>query len=284
MSIKIKTTVIKFLTYTIGNALVFLQPKKAAKLSEMGMTLVMNNNLGITDRFMRSAILKKTENKKDYNTLEQFHNNYWKNQGDDFFSATDNSFEDDFLPNCAFIFDLLQEQLTNEPEAFNTLVEIGTGNGKVLNYLNSKFPSIQRFVGIDLSPVQIQLNTENFKGNPKLEFVATDGFDWVKKHGHSNIIFVTSRGVLEYFTEQRLKDFLNKLNGLGKIIFVAIEPNGIKHDFKTNPNSELYGYERSFSHNYAKLFKDAGFNLWHVSQKPCVPDSYNQSFVGASHL
>ncbi|WP_299124658.1 class I SAM-dependent methyltransferase [uncultured Winogradskyella sp.] len=283
MSINIKSIIYKVLTNTLGSLLVFFQPKRARKLTESGMTLSMSRNLSFTENLMRNAILKKVEKKEDYNTLEQFHNNYWKNQGDDFFSATDDSFEKDFLPNCAFIFDLLQEQLTNESDTFNTLVEIGTGNGKVLNYLSSKFPSIQRFVGIDLSLVQIQLNTENFKSNEKLEFVAIDGFDWVKEYGHGNIIFVTSRGVLEYFTEHRLTEFLNKLNGLGKTIFVAIEPNGIKHDFKTNPNSELYGYERSFSHNYAKLFKDAGFDLWHVSQKPCVPDSYNQSFIGAKN-
>ena len=283
MNVTIKSFIYKVLSYTLGRLLILLQPKKARALSENGMTLATSGNLSFTENLMRHAILLKVEKQQDYATLEQLHSNYWKNHGDDFFAATNDSFEEDFLPNCAFIFELLQNQLTNEQEQFNVLVEIGTGNGRVLNYLSLKFPKIQRFIGIDLSSVQIKMNTENFESNPNLEFVASDGFEWVKKHGRSHMIFVTSRGVLEYFTEQRLIDFLSKLNGLGKIIFVAIEPKGIGHDFETNPNYELYGYERSFSHNYAKLFKDAGFNLWHVSQKPCVVDSYHQSFIGAKN-
>ena len=122
-------------------------------------------------------------------------------------------------------------------------------------------------VGIDLSEVQIENNKVNYKENPKLEFVAADGFDWVHKHGHENMVFVTFRGVLEYFTEQRLQEFFDKLNGLGKIIFFAIEPNGLDHDFRTNPNSQIYGPECAFSHNYPKLFQNAGFKIWHLSNK-----------------
>ena len=282
MSINIKSVIYKTLISTVGNLLVFIQPKKARKLSETGLTLSMSKELSFTEKLMRNAIIAKAEKKKDYNTLEQFHTNYWKNQGDDFFSATKDSFEKEFLPNCSFIFDLLQEQINSENESFETLVEIGTGNGKVLEYLSSKFPAIQRFVGIDLSPVQIDLNTKNYKNNPKLEFVATDGFDWVKANGHSHIIFVTSRGVLEYFPEKKLKEFFNLLRDLGKTIFVAIEPKGIDHDFSSNPNSELYGYERSFSHNYARLFENAGFDLWHISEKP-HDETATLNYIGAKN-
>ncbi|EDP70120.1 hypothetical protein FBALC1_11322 [Flavobacteriales bacterium ALC-1] len=281
MGINAKSIIIQFLTYTIGNTLVFLQPKRAAKLSKMGLTLVMNNNLSITDRLIRNAILKKVENKSDYNTLAKLHYNYWVNQGADFFATTNNSFENNFLPDCSFIFGLLKEELINEPEEFKTLVEIGTGNGNVLEYLSLEFPKINRFVGIDLSPIQIKMNNEKFEENKKIEFVTSDGFEWVKEYGHSNTIFVTSRGVLEYFTQERLQAFLTEINNLGKVIFIAIEPNDIGHDFKTNPDSQPYGHERSFSHNYPQLFKTAGFSLWHVSHKDFGSNMSIQSFIGA---
>lgn len=271
------------LTATVGNALVFLRPKKAQEIGENGMTLVLNNNLNFFERLMRKAILNKLENTSDYNALETLHKSFWANQGDDFFSDTETRFENEFLPNWAFVFDILKEELSKQSDDFNLLVEIGTGNGSVLNYLSSEFPKIDRFVGIDLNQEQSDINNEKHKDNSKLDFVTADGLDWVNNNGQSHTIFVTSGGVLEYFTKPRLQEFLNKVNSLGKIIFVAIEPKGIDHDFETNPDSELYGYERSFSHNYPKLFEEAGFKVWHVSQKPWPEISNIITFVGAEN-
>ena len=282
MKNKFKSILYQFLTASIGNALVFLRQKKAQQLSQTGMTIVHYDSMGIAERLMRSAILKKVEKSQDYNNLEDLHKNYWINKGADFFLETEERFETEFLPNCAFVFDELERELLHSPVMFRTLVEIGTGNGKVLEYLSDKFPKINRFVGIDLSRDQIEINNEKFKENKKLEFAATDGFDWVKAHGHGNTIFVTSRGVLEYFKEDRLQALLNEISNLGKTMFVAIEPNGIKHDFEKNPNSEPYGHERSFSHNYPKLFKNAGFDLWYKSNKP-LNESTIMRFVGAKN-
>lgn len=280
MKQKVRSVLVEILSSTFGNLLVTLNPKKAQQLSEKGMTLIMNNNLSKTERLMRRAILKKTEKNNDYDTLAKYHENYWTNQGSDFFSATNNYFEDIFLPDCSFVFELLKEELKTHPKSFNTLVEIGAGNGNVLNYLSNQFTEIDHFIGIDLSATQVDLNNKKYEAQKKLNFVASDGFEWVKKNGTSNTIFVTSRGVLEYFTEERLLDFLKTVNTLGKTIFIAIEPNGTDHNFNINPNSQPYGPERSFSHNYPKLFKNAGFNVWHVSQKPLDASSV-QSFIGA---
>ena len=280
MKNKIKSLVYQLLTVLVGNTLVFFQPEKAKQLSENGMTLVLDNRMSIMERLMRSAILNKLEKRKDFDTLAKLHQNYWANKGDDFFLETEAAFQNDFLPNCSFIFDELEKELINSPAKFHALVEIGTGNGSVLNYLCSKFPNIDRFVGIDLSPVQVQINNKKYNENKKLEFVASDGFDWVKAHGQSHTIFVTSRGVLEYFTEQRLQAFLKEIHLLGDTIFIAIEPKGIEHNYETNPNSQPYGHERSFSHNYPKLFKNAGFSLWHLSFKP-LNQSTIQGFIGA---
>lgn len=279
---KIRSIIVELLSSTLGNILVLLQPEKARQLTEKGMTLVLNNNLSATERLMRRAMLKKIEKSQNYETLAELHQNYWSKQGSDFFEAMDNTFKNNFLPDCSFIFELLKEELSNQSEEFNTLVEIGVGNGNVLEYLNSEFPKINKFIGIDLSSEQININNKKFKNNKRLHFVASDGFEWVKQNGQGNTIFVTSRGVLEYFTEERLLDFLKKINSLGKIIFVAIEPNGADHNFEINPKSKPYGAERSFSHNYPKLFKDANFSLWHASKKPFNELSI-QTFIGAKN-
>ncbi|WP_372948096.1 class I SAM-dependent methyltransferase [Mariniphaga sp.] len=271
------------LSVPFGNVLVFLLPKKARQLSKNGLTVVVNNNMSIPERFMRAAIFKKLEKRQDYNTIAKLHQSYWANKGTEWLSQSEDLFKTDFLPNCTFIFDLLKKELSNQSEEFNTLVEIGTGNGAVLNYLSSEFPKINHFVGLDLSPVQIEINNKKFSNNNRLEFVTSDGFEWVKEHGHDNTIFVTSGGVLEYFTELRLQDFLRQINALGKTIFVAIEPNSTKHNFETNPNSQVYGREWAFSHNYPKLFKDTGFSVWHFSQKHWAEGTNIQTFIGAKN-
>lgn len=270
------------LIYLIGDLLILLMPKKAKNLAKTGMTITDRNKITLIELFMRKSLLKKVEDKSDYNTLSEFHKAYWKNKGDDFFTATDDSFEKNFLPECTFMFDLLKNKLSIEEEDFNTIVEIGTGNGKVLNYLSEQFPQIDRFVGIDLSENQIISNQKTYSRNQRLEFVAYDAFDWINTYANKNMIFVTSRGVLEYFTESKLLDFLQQINRLGNTIFVAIEPNGVNHDLNANAGSEPYGYERSFSHNYKVLFKKAGFTLWHSSIKDSTLDHYF-SYIGADN-
>jgi len=267
----------------IGDILIYLRPKRATELAKSGMTIMRGQQYSKLDHLMRDAMIRKAEKNGDHEKLASYQKAYWVNHGQEFFDQTNDSFENAFLPQCSFLFDLLEAELAQQPEQFNTIVEIGTGNGKVLNFLSDKFTQVQRLVGIDLSVDQIEINKKNYAQNKRLEFVADDAFDWVNAHGQSHMIFVTSRGVLEYFTETRLLQFFNKLNSLGKIIFVAIEPNGVDHDFAQNPNSQPYGTERSFSHNYKALFEAAGFKIWHFSKKELGRVDFYFSFLGAKN-
>lgn len=267
----------------IGKILIVLQPKRASYLIKKGMTI--NMGLSRKDSLMCYALLEKAKKDKDFEKLSKFHQDFWENSGKEYFSSGHNNkvLETFFIPKCSFLLDLLEEQMKNESGKYNMLVEIGTGDGTILEYINKKFPKIERFVGIDLSISQIEANKKIFHKNPKLEFVASDGFDWIKKNGQDHMIILTSRGVLEYFTQSRLEAFINEINNIGKIIFIAIEPTGIDHDFLKNPNSEIYGHENSFSHNYARIFENSGFTLWHKSKiSISYPDCY-LNFIGAKN-
>ena len=267
----------------IGNFLIAIYPKRASKLSREGMTISWNNKLSIKDRLIRNTLLKKAEKGGDFDTLAEFHRNYWVERGTEHFSNVDNALHGFFRPKCEFLFDHLKKLLKGEPNNFKVMVEIGTGNGDVLDYLSTKFTEIDRFVGIDLSPDQIERNRLHYAENPKLEFIASDGFEWIKENGAEEMIFFTSGGVLEYFTQKRLQEVLEYVNHLGPAIFVAIEPIGTGIDFTENPNSQAYGPERSFSHNYVKLFAEAGFTIWHESQIPCEGVAWNFWAIGAKN-
>jgi tRNA G46 methylase TrmB len=249
----------------IGNALITLFPKKAVSLEKRGLP-IFDSKFTLIERQMRTAILNKAESKKNFDKLSKIHNNFWVNQGTGVFSSN-NSFKNNFLPNCTFLFDIVKEKIFKNEAQFTTLVEIGTGNGDVLNYLESNFPKIDKFIGIDLSTEQIQINKEKYKENPRLEFIDSDVVEWVKKEGRKNMIFVTSNGVFEYFTEQQLTEFIEFTNTLEHVLYVIIEPTAFDHSYEANPNSIVYGSEKSFSHNYPKIFQDSGFKILHHSKK-----------------
>ncbi len=265
----------------LGKLLITLEPRYATELGKEGMNVTSNEGMSIKDRLIRHSLLKNAEGNGDFDMLAEYHHDFWLNKGQNHFSSYDDTLNGFFLPKCAFIFEELQSLLSQNHMNFDTMVEIGTGHGDVLNYLSSKFTNIDRFVGIDLSAVQIKVIKKKYEDNPKLEFVAADAFDWIKENGRDKTIFFTSGGVLEYFTEKRLQNFFDYLNNLGSIIFIAIEPMGADIDFAEKTSSQPYGPERSFSHNYTKIFKNAGFKVWHESIIPYEAKTFNFWAIGA---
>ena len=223
MKAKIRRFIVYILSETIGSLFILLDPKKADELAKAGMTVQMQHlNLTFKERLMRKAILRTTKRKREFDLLAEFHQNYWKKKGADFFSETQSRLVNNYLPNCEFVFEILRKQLVKESDQFHTLVEIGTGNGIVLNYLSQGFTQFKKLIGIDLSDVQIQKNIEKYSENPRLEFETGDAFHWIDTHKNDYTCFLTFHGVLEYFTEERLQIFLNKISASGKVIFLAV--------------------------------------------------------------
>lgn len=133
MSIKPKLVLYQILSGTLGNALVFLRPEKARQLSENRIALVHRNkkNMSIPERLMRAALLNKLDKIQDYDTIAEQNRNFWINHSaTELFSELEDTFNTDFIPHCTFIFELLKNELSNQPEVFNTIVEIGNIGSK----------------------------------------------------------------------------------------------------------------------------------------------------------
>ena len=139
---KIRSVLVGFLTNTVGSLLVTLRPQKVKQLSEKGLTLVLGDNLSLSERLMRRAILKKIEKNEDHDQLAQLHKTYWAKQGDHFVNNTEDNLKNIHLPAYKDTLDVLKNEISNAPMAFEKLVEIGTGNGSVLNYLSLNYPDI----------------------------------------------------------------------------------------------------------------------------------------------
>ena len=267
-----------------GAILMQLQRKKAESLIKKGISFNVGNELNLNERLIRAALLKQAEKNEDFNLLADYHKNFWKQTGRKYFSEKDSVLNDFFLPHCLPVFEGLKKLLNDNPKKYHTMIEIGTGNGEVLEYLSTQFPQIEKFVGIDLSAPQVEVNIQKYHQFPNIDFVASDGSEWIRKNGTDNMIILTSGGVLEYFTQQQLNQLFGYLNHLKNIIFIAIEPKGVDVDFTKNPNSQPYGIERSFSHNYTQLFEESGFSLWYQSVIEGVQKEADFEVFGAINL
>ena len=69
---------------SLGKILIKIQTKKTSKLLTKGMTIDMD--LSRTDRLMRFYLLEKAKKNNDFETLSQFHQNYWENRVEEYFS------------------------------------------------------------------------------------------------------------------------------------------------------------------------------------------------------
>lgn len=158
---------------------------------------------------------------------------------------------------------------------YETVCEIGTGNGLFLVHLSRELPGVRRFVGIDLNPDQIARNREIYAESP-LEFASVEAEVWVAANLTAPTIFVTA-GTLECFTEIELRELLERIARAGVPAVVAVcEPVNI--DLASTIVSVPRG-NTMYSHNYPHLLQAAGFTIAATRLEPINPDIPNYQMV-----
>ena len=68
----------KIIKEFIGTILVKLQPEKVETLIKKGISFNVKNELSLSERLMRSALLKNAEKNQDFKMLAEYHENFWK--------------------------------------------------------------------------------------------------------------------------------------------------------------------------------------------------------------
>ena len=195
--------------------------------------------------------------------FEALHEDFWQGEGGNVFAENcDHRFEQMFLKQQKADFEqLLKICETKKPEQ---IVEFGCNSGLLLDYMVKEIPDIQSAVGIDINRQQIERNQQAGHFDPRIEFLACDGVDWVLNNAEKNTLFVTNGGVMEYFRRERLDQMMNHIaTDRSPAIFFAIEPNASDHDLDSVLDSIPFGEELSFSHNYKDLFQSNGFDVLH---------------------
>lgn len=165
----------------------------------------------------------------------------------------------DFLASSLLVKQLVEFTTHNCPDKGWVVVEIGTGNGFLLEYLCSHLKGITRFIGIDLNSEQITENKIFFKDSGT-EYIHGEITEWISANQDSirNVIFVTY-GVLQCFAEKELRE-LFMLMGKGFDISVLAFDEPVSFDLQNNPETTYRGL-MAYLFNYPVILAECGFRI-----------------------
>lgn len=214
--------------------------------------------------WLKSCILYartiRAQQKGDAGTLQKVLFDNWRiDRADSFYDKFTDRFDRWFLGPHHEIVDQLQA--LSRKTRFESLIEIGCGDGRVLEHCVAALPDIRRAVGIDINPAIIARNRETFRDNSLLSFTAADASTWLAEHMQDGTIVLTYGGVMEYFSAAALSSMFRSIAKYDRVAVALVEPVDPTHDLQTDPDSHTFGEENSFSHNHRVLLGGAGFEI-----------------------
>jgi len=250
----------KRLAFIAGGLLANIFPSRAAEV-EAGKRV---NSKTLLDRFIRNGIRAKALRAGDHRKLRDMLRQYWSVDGTAFADCYGHRFEKEFLAHDAGLFDEVENIASSLP--LHRVYEIGCGNGRVLEFIAQRLPQVERLVGIDIDASQIERNATQFEGT-NLSFVAGGALEWLRENAEPQSLVVSNGGVLEYFLEEEVATLFEAARKPGNTAIALIETLATNHDLDQNPATCPYGPELSFSHNYPRLLREAGFEIEHHSER-----------------
>lgn len=192
-----------------GKALAAINPALAAQVAEKPFSHPWKPH----ERLIRNALQEKAIAGKVHETLNHFIIDYWASPfSEEFFKSFAHRFEDLFLCYHQEVVTQLKGQLANVPESEEVhLVEVGCGDGLVLQHLAEKLPRLTQLTGIDISEEEIARCQKRHADASKLTFTSQDIFEWLAENQKTHLVLFANGGVLEYFTRTQLKTLFKQL-------------------------------------------------------------------------
>ena len=258
----------------LGRLIAAANPKLAAKVRAKPFTQPLKHH----ERLLRNARQHQAIAEQDHETLHQFLIDYWSSPfSQEFFTRFADRFEKLFLKHHLEIVSVLSDEIDHCNEAKTPhLVELGCGDGKVLNFLSENLKQLSQFTGLDLSKEEIANCVDRFPENKKLTFLAEDIFPWFEQQEHGPHILFTNGGVLEYFTREQVISLFNLVKNRSSNSWIALtETIATDHYLESEPESFPYGREMAFSHNYPALLEECGFSIIWTNDRFTQPEEEN---------
>ena len=202
----------------------------------------------------------KAKRRGDTSSSEDALLKYWQeNSSNDFYHLYTNRFNDWFLGPHQELID--QVVMLARQRAFEQMVELGCGDGRVLEHCAKRMPDIPKFTGIDINPMIIENNKIRYANNPALHFANANAWEWLPDHVGGSTLLLSYGGVMEYFSPQNLRLIFSDLAKKGNSAVALVEPVDPQHDLTLEQESHIFGQENSFSHNHKHLLESSGFNI-----------------------
>jgi len=199
----------------------------------------------------------------DFDRLEATLSTFWQGKtGDQFHSRFIDERYGLFLDQHAYVVDELAQVVEQSEAQFSRLVEIGCGDGQVLNHFARELPQVSSCIGLDINAAAIERAQQSYCGDShRMSFVHTDAIPWLAEHPEPGTIILTNGGVLEYFSPASVAQLFSNLAQSAPCAIVLIEPLAHDHDLATQNASSVFGREHSFSHNYPDLLRNSGYSI-----------------------
>ena len=236
-------------------------------LSERAHSVEYGERIGSTrvlDRLIRQWIRAQAVRHGDHKRLRDLHRRHWISQGNSFGDGYAHRFTEQFLLHDSVVMGAIGE--LSEKSEIEHVVELGCGNGLVLQHLAERMPHLTSLTGIDIDARRIAANQAVCK-NARVQFESADLCDWFRMNAGPNRLILTNGGVLEYLLNEELRRLFELAADHRPIFIALIETIGADHDLAHDTESHFYGRELSFSHNYPDLLRKSGFSIHHQSER-----------------
>ena len=260
----------RLLKGTAGRVLMSVRPEFSSAIKASPFS----SPLPLSGRLIRNGHFLNAIGAEDHAMIRDFLKDYWSSQAsDEFYTGLCHRYETLFLAYHEAIVGETVRVLRESGCHFRQMVEIGSGDGKILEHFSRFLPEVSFYHGVDLNLPQIENNRLVYADKPQLEFHHCDGNQWLNENAVPGTILMTNGGVLEYFTRKELEAIFSRLSSQhSPCMIVLTESIAADHDLEFETKTYPYGWELSLSHNYLALLREAGFTIEYVHDRYTTPE------------
>jgi len=259
----------RLLKGTAGRMLMSVRPEFSSAIKASPFS----SPLPFSGRLIRNGHFLNAVGAEDHVMIRDFLRDYWSSQAsDEFYAGLCHRYETLFLAYHEAIVGETARVIRSSGCHFRQMVEIGSGDGKILEHFSRYLPEVSFYHGVDVNLPQVENNRLVYADKPRLEFHHCDGNQWLNEHAVPGTILMTNGGVLEYFTRKELEAMFGRLSAMwSPSLVVMTESIAADHDLEREAKTYPYGWELSLSHNYLALLRDAGFSIKYVNDRLTTP-------------
>ncbi len=225
-------------------------------------------------KLIRNALLIRAIETHDHAMICEFLRDYWSSSvSDEFYDGFAHRYETVFLAHHQGIVAEVAKVIEKTGAEINQVIEIGAGDGKILEHFSNHLEGIPIFKGMDINAAQMENNRIKHAESPRLSFHQGDASAWLAAETRPGTLLLSNGGVLEYFTREDVRKMFQNLGTNGAPCLVVLtESIATDHDLKNESETYPYGFELSLSHNYEALLKEAGFSIGFMKDRLTTPE------------